>query len=197
MPDPLYLSLWFLSFEEAEILPNALSVLNQFPFSQQLPGITYLALHPVSWNEPTILERRYRPGVSPQEAIMTAAEFIHDDYGYVFEANWDIWVPPLKGSEWALQPSVVRFIAQGMEFEEGAAEEVGQIQIDLGLDSAFLHEEMELAEPAQTRIRANISKLVEFTNQLEQNAGVGARRLWSESEENLAQKLIARLQKVQ
>jgi len=37
--------------------------------------------------------------------------------------------------------------------------------------------------------------LVAFTALVEKNAGATARLLWSESEENLAQKLIARLQK--
>jgi hypothetical protein len=38
---------------------------------------------------------------------------------------------------------------------------------------------------------------VEFTSKVETNCGVSGRMLWSESEENLAQKLISRLQKVQ
>jgi len=37
---------------------------------------------------------------------------------------------------------------------------------------------------------------VEFAAKVEKNAGATGRLLWSESEENLAQKLIARLQKV-
>src|SRR5690349_5077778 len=70
MPDPLYLSLWFSSFEADDMLPHALAVMRQFSFSAQQPGITYLAVHPVSWNEPTILERRFRPGVTPEEAVL-------------------------------------------------------------------------------------------------------------------------------
>jgi hypothetical protein len=46
------------------------------------------------------------------------------------------------------------------------------------------------------RIRDNVAKLVAFTNAVEKSAGVRARLLWSESEENLAQKLVARLQRV-
>jgi hypothetical protein len=38
---------------------------------------------------------------------------------------------------------------------------------------------------------------VEFSVNVEKNSGASARLLWSESEESLAQKLIARLQKVQ
>ena len=42
-----------------------------------------------------------------------------------------------------------------------------------------------------------MQKLVELSNHLEKAAGVKARLLWSESEENLAQKLLARLQQLQ
>jgi hypothetical protein len=49
----------------------------------------------------------------------------------------------------------------------------------------------------EARVRENVQKLVEFTNAVEKNCGTSARLLWSESDENLAQKLIARLQKVQ
>ena len=45
--------------------------------------------------------------------------------------------------------------------------------------------------------RANVQQLVEFTTKAEKNSGARSRLLWSESEENLAQKLIMRLQKVQ
>ena len=65
MPDSLYLSFWFPGFDTDDMLPHALSVMRHFPFSAQQPGITYLALHPVSWNEPTVLEQRYRPWISP------------------------------------------------------------------------------------------------------------------------------------
>lgn len=196
MADSLYLSLWFPDFDEFELLPRTVSVLRQFPFSAAQDGVTYLAIHPVSWNEPSVLERRFRPGVPPEEAASMAADLLHDDYAYVFEAYWDLWSPPNSGDQWVLQPTVVRFIAQGTEFEEGAAADTGHIQIDFGLDTSFLHEELSLTAETEQRIRSNVYKLVEFTARAEKNAGATARLLWSESEENLAQKLIARLQKV-
>jgi hypothetical protein len=78
----------------------------------------------------------------------------------------------------------------------GATADSGHIQIDFGLDTSFLHEELSLTAETEERIRSNVYKLVEFTARAEKNAGATARLLWSESEENLAQKLIARLQKV-
>ncbi|MBV9085897.1 MAG: hypothetical protein JOY79_00310, partial [Acidobacteriaceae bacterium] len=84
MADTLYLSLWFPSFEEAQIFPRTLSVLRQFPYSAQQPGITYVSVHPVSWNEATVFEQRYVAGVSPEVAIDAVHEFLHDDYAYLF-----------------------------------------------------------------------------------------------------------------
>ena len=196
MGDSLYLSLWFPSFDEAEILPRTVSVLRQVPFSTARSGVTYSAIQPVSWSEPTILERRYRPGVAPEEAVAEVAEFLHDDYAYVFEAYWDLWTPPEGAEKWVLEPSLVRLVAHGMEFEERAAEEAGHIQIDFGLDTSFLHEEVEFTSEAERNVRSNVQKLVEFTALVEKNAGATGRLLWSESEENLAQKLINRLQRV-
>lgn len=197
MADPLYLSLWFADFSGPAMLPHTLAVLQQFPFSAQRPGITYVSVQPVSWNEASILERRFSPGVDPAEAAAIAADLMHDDYAYVFEAFWDLWTPGNAGDEWLLLPSAVKFIVQGEEFEEGSQEQTGHIQIDFGLDSPFLHENVELTEETQGKVRDNVAKLVEFTMKAEKNTRASGRLLWSESEENLAQKLIARLQKVQ
>jgi len=69
--------------------------------------------------------------------------------------------------------------------------------VDFGLDTPFLYEDLKLTPLAETRVRDNVHRLVEFTNAVEKNCGTSARLLWSESDENFAQKLIARLQKVQ
>jgi len=197
MADSLYLSLWFPDFEIEEMLPRALSVMRQFPYSAQQPGVTYLAVHPVSWNEPTVLEQRFRPAIPPEQAILFAADLLHEDYAYSFEACWDLWIPAEKGDQWALQPSQVNFLVHGLEFDGEAYQQDGHIEVDFGLDTAFVQEEVPLTANAESNVRANVQKLVEFTNAIEKVSGASARLLWSESEENLAQKLIARLQKVQ
>lgn len=197
MADPLYLSLWFPDFEREDMLPRALSVMRQFPFSEQQPGISYVALHPVSWNEPTILEQRFRPAISAEEAVLVASDLLHEDYAYVFDAAWDLWILSDDRRQWTLQPSPVKFVVHGVEFGDGSYQQNGHIQVDLGLDSAFLQEEAQLSFETELRVRANVQKLVEFTANAEKSSGAKARLLWSESDENLAQKLIARLQKVQ
>ncbi|HUO25682.1 MAG TPA: hypothetical protein VMU61_08450 [Candidatus Aquilonibacter sp.] len=197
MSDPLYLSLWFSDFSGPEMLPHILAVLQQFPFSAQRPGIAYLAVQPVSYNEATVFERRFSPGISPEEAVMIAADLVHDDYAYIFDAYWDLWTQDEADGQWRLSPALVQFMAQGEEFDEGVQKETGHIQIDFGLDSPFLQETIALTEESQAKIRDNVARLVEFTVKAEKNTRASSRLLWSESKENLAQKLIARLQKVQ
>jgi hypothetical protein len=197
MSDPLYLSLWFSDFSGPAMLPHMFAVLQQFHFSAQRPGVTYAAVLPVSWNEATVLERRFVPGISPEEAVVVAADLIHDDYAYVFDAYWDLWTPDESGREWLLIPSLVKLIVQGEEFDDGTYQETGNIEIDFGLDSLFVQENVELTDENQAKIRDNVAKLVEFTRKAEMNTRATSRLLWSESEESLAQKLIARLQKVQ
>ena len=178
------------------MLPHMLAVLQQFPFSELRPGVAYVAVQPVSWNEASVLERRFSPGITPEEAMLVAADLIHDDYAYTFDTYWDLWTPDEKG-EWKLVPSPVEFIVQGEEFEDGTQEETGQIQIDFGLDSLFTQENVELTGETQAKIRENVLKLIAFTKKLEMKTRATSRRLWSESDESLPQKLIARLQKVQ
>jgi hypothetical protein len=196
MADPLYLSLWFSDFSGPAMLPHILAVLQQFPFSEQRPGITYVSVQPVSWNEASVLERRFSPGIRPEEALVVAADLIHDDYAYTLDAYWDLWMPDESG-HWNIVPSQVKFVVQGEEFEDGVQQQTGHIQIDFGLDSLFVQENVELTDEAQSKIRENLGKLIEFTKKVETNSRATSRRLWSESEENLPQKLIARLQKVQ
>ena len=197
MADTLFLSLWFPNFELDEMLPRALAVMRQFPFSAQRPGISYVALHPVSWNESTILEQRFRPSATPEEAVLVASDLLHQDYAYLFEAFWDLWILADDGQQWALQPSRVRFLVHGVEFDDATYLHDGHLQVDFGIDSPFLQDEVQLTSEAETRVRVNVQKLVEFASKAEKASGASGRLLSTDSEENFAQKLIARLQKVQ
>ncbi len=196
MADSLYLSLWFPSFDAEEMLPRAVTVLKQFPFSAASPGVRYAAVHPVDWSEPTVMEQRFTPPVSPDELPAALSEFMETDYALALEVYWDLWSPDERG-EWTLGPNKVDLLVNGIEFDDGAFRDRGHIEIEFGLDFPFLYEERDLSHADEERVKANVAKLVEFTQKLEKNAGLRGRVLWSESDENLAQKLIARLQKVQ
>jgi len=200
MADRLYLSLWFPSFEEADIMPRTLAVLRQFPFSTSLPGVSYLGVHAISWTEPLISEQTFDHRATPEQAIQIATEQVNGDHAYEFDVRWDLWTPEIGGgldTAWRLTPQAVKFLVHGTEFEDGIFQEDGHIQVDFGLDTPFLHEELDLDQLSEERVKANVHKLVTFTSAVEKNSGITGRVLWSDSEENLVQKLIARLQKVQ
>jgi hypothetical protein len=196
MADPLFLSLWLPDFDETSMMPRTLSVLKEFPFSTLRPGISAVAVHPVSWAEPTILERRFTPGIGPLDAVEIVSDLLHADYAYVFETHWDLWVADASAA-WSKQPQMVRFIAHGQEFEEGTFEQDGHVQVDFGLDTDFLFEDVRFTPESEQHIRENVAILIAFTLAVEKNSGIRGRILWSESQENLAQKLVARLQKTQ
>jgi len=200
MADRLYLSIWFPSFHQEEMLSRLLSVLKQFPFSAERTGVGYLAIRSISWDQPIIFQQTFDDRLDPARAMELASEFLHEDNAYEVDVLWDLWVPTQEGDldeTWTLQPQTVKFIAFGTEFEDATFRETGHIQIDFGLDAPFLFEEAEYTEFLEQRIKSNVQKLVSFTSAVEQNAGISGRVLWSESEDNLAQKLIERLQKVQ
>jgi hypothetical protein len=197
MADPLNLSVWFPSFSTIEMMPRTTSVLKLFPYSNARPGIEYVSVQPVSWNEASVLERRFRPGLDPDQAVAVAGDLLHDDYGYVFEVMWDLWQRSEETDNWKIEPTPARVIVNSLRFDDGSYQQNGHIQFDFGLDTPFLYEDIELDEVDEARVRSNVQKLISFTNLLEKNTGLSGRVLWSESEENLAQKLISRLQKVQ
>ena len=182
------------------MLPRLLSVLKQFPFSAERSGVGYLAVRSVSWEEPIVFEQTFDDRATPEQSLLLAGEFLHEDNAYELDVLWDLWVPTQEGDldeTWTLKPQTVKFIAFGTEFEEGTFQENGHIQVDFGLDAPFLFEEADYSSVLEQRIKANVQKLVAFTSAVEKNCGISGRVLWSESEDNLAQKLIERLQRVQ
>lgn len=200
MADRLYLSIWFPSFQAEEMMPRLLSVIKQFPFSPKRSGIGYVGVRSIAWEEPVVFEQTFDYRADPERAVTLASEFLHEDNAYELEALWDLWVPVQEGDldeTWELRPQSVRFIAYGPKFEDAAFQQNGHIHVDFGLDTPFLYEEADFTSILEQRIKSNVQKLVNFTSAVEKNCGISGRVLWSESEDNLAQKLIERLQKVQ
>ena len=101
---------------------------------------------------------------------------------------------------WKLRPAIVRILGFGPQFDDAGFEQNGHIRVDFGLDTPWIMddtlEDEALDELAQKRIQQNIEVLLAFTLSVEKNCGISSRLLWTESGEPLAQKLIARLQRL-
>ena len=68
--------------------------------------------------------------------------------------------------------------------------------MDFGLDTPWVQDENDLDEDGRKRLQQNVEKLLAFTLSVEKHCGISSRLLWTESGEPLAEKLIARLQRV-
>jgi len=204
MADQLYLSLWYSNFRFAQ-LPLALErVLQQFAAIGGSDKVKAATVYPLSWRESPVYQWVHSDKdpiehAEPAHAIARATELLHEDYAYEFEMNWELWVPQEQDSStpaWKQQARVVRVIGFGPQFDEGSFEQNGQIRVDLGDDSPFLHEDVAIDTQSAEYVKMNVMKLIDLTTAIQKNAGVASRLLWSESGENLAQKLIARLQQL-
>ena len=229
MADQLYLSLWFPNFR-LQSLPDALlCVLRQFltvsregGAHPELARVAAASAYPIDWTESPIYQRIYEnqsrtPGLeaersaasdsdasTPENAVAEATEQLHDDSAYEFEMRWRLWVPELNpaglDTTWRLQPTRVRIVGFGPDFDLGAYEQNGHIRVDFGLDTPWTFEgqteEEILDEDAKKRVQQNVEKLLAFTLSIEKNCGISSRLLWTESGEPLAEKLIGRLQRL-
>jgi hypothetical protein len=206
MADQLYLSLWSPNFRLISLPAAVEKVIELFGTVAGSSRVRAAAVYPISWNEAPVYERVYdeehepdAEASQPRQAVSAATEMLHDDFAYEFELVWDLWVPEGSGGLdpiWKKEASVIRVIGYGPEFDEGAYEQNGHIRVDLGPDTPFLQEDVNLDQEAAEHVKQNVQMLVDFTNAVQQSGGISTRLLWSESGESLAQKLIARLQSV-
>jgi hypothetical protein len=217
MADQLYLSLWFPNFR-FDTLPAALvSVLRQFAVISGDKRVAAASVYPISFTEAPTYQRIYvnddrsedTSGSIIENAVAEATEQLHDDMAYEFEMRWKLWTPDLTATQvtesaaldtlWKLEPSTVRILGFGPQFDDATFEQNGHIRIDFGLDTPWLAETLEdeeLDEAATKHIQQNVEMLLAFTLSVEKNCGISSRLLWTESGEPLAQKLIDRLQRV-
>ncbi len=158
-----------------------------------------------------------------ETAVAEATEQLHEDSAYEFEMRWGLWLPegasPATGDDevldqegdglyesahldptWRLEPTRVRLTGFGPDFDHGTYQTNGHIRVDFGLDTPFtLDDELVdegLDRAATVRIQQNVEKLLAFTLSVEKRCGISSRLLWTESGEPLAEKLVARLQRL-
>ena len=120
---------------------------------------------------------------------------------------------------WRPHPATVKIIGFGPEFDDGDYQQNGHIRVDFGLDYPWVLDDetdddedtedepgnvvsISRAAPATATseaaayIQKNVELLLAFTLSVEKHCGISSRLLWTESGAPLAEKLIARLQRL-
>jgi hypothetical protein len=219
MADQLYLSLWYPNFR-LEALPAALvGVLRQFALISGEKRVAAASAYPLGFTESPTYQRIYvnddrsedTSGSIIENAVAEATEQLYDDMAYEFEMKWKLWTPTIQDTPdgldtlWAEQPSTVRILGFGPQFDHASFDQNGHIRVDFGLDTPWVPDslepddiglDMELDDSAALHIQKNVEMLLAFTLSVEKHCGISSRLLWTESGEPLAQKLIDRLQRV-
>ena len=185
MGDPLFLSLWLGGFS-----PLALPIYFRKPLrSSRSPNsrpVRCLRVWAVSFHEVPVFESFLDTAVDAREAAGLVQEFLHDDCCVQAETRWDLW---LWDGDWALKPSRVCIELHAPLFEHDVLNPLGeaeQIWIDLG------REELYPPQPKSDQLRpvqSNIRSILHLADDLEEALTVERRLLWSESEDNFAERL--------
>lgn len=210
MADQLYLSLWFPNFRLTTLPQALISVLHQFALISGDKRVAAASAYPLGFTESPTYQRIYvnddrsedSADSTIENAVAEATEQLHDDMAYEFEMKWQLWSPALEDTPegldtvWKQQPSIVRFLGLGPEFDDASFDQNGHIRIDFGLDTPWVLEDAELDDAATLHIQKNVEMLLAFTLLVEKHCGISSRLLWTESGEPLAQKLIDRLQRL-
>lgn len=224
MADQLYLSVWYPDFRLESLSAALAGVLRQFALiardgqkQSALGRVAAASTYPIDWTESPVYQRIYvnddraqtsadTEGSIIENAVAEATEQLHGDMAYEFEMQWMLWTPEAladavdavsePGMTWRLEPSKVRITGFGPEFDRGSYEQNGHIRVDFGPDTPWVLEDEFAGRDAADKIKQNVEKLLAFTLSVEKHCGISGRLLWTESGEPLAEKLIARLQRL-
>lgn len=159
-----------------ECLKRALGL---FPFSRFRPGATLRVLA-ISLNEPPLLERLYDE-VEPDALARDAGEFLHSDAAFEVDCWWELW---RMDPDWILAPSQVTISIYGPDFESDGGE---QIRIDAGEETQYLPDASNRL--SLRPIQSNVRSLLRLADDLDKALPVRRRAVWSDSGEDLAERI--------
>lgn len=183
MGDPLFLSLWLRGYSPIALPVYLRKALSIFPYSTLAP-MSVLRIYAISLHEAPIFEEFIEGIPDPQAVAQQAQEFLHEDCAFQLETQWDLFQ---WDGEWGLKPSRALIEVYAPEFEGAGGEHV---RVDLGPNGLYLPQpQSDQLRPVQSNIRS----LLRLTQDLEEELTVERRLLWSDEEENFAERLGALL----
>jgi hypothetical protein len=181
MPDQVCLSLWLRGFNQKTMFDRFRELLHAFPFSNLRPGIGALRVYAIEFTEPGLSEQMFAHEVDPDTVMEFVQEFQEPDCAYLVEGWWDLW---RYDGGWQLAPSPVVLSCFGPLFEN---DEGDHLRLDLGPEDFFLP--LDGVPDAARKAHSNLQSIVRLAHELEERLPVSRQNLWSESGEDLAERL--------
>jgi len=179
--DLLYLSYWLRGFSETNMLRWFGTALRRFPFSTTSGGVSSLQIYALEYAEPPLLETYYDTGADADAIVAAAAEFQSPDCAYLAGGYWDLWQ---RESGWKLVPAPALVGCYGPEFQNDLGD---HLRFEIGLDSHFLPQADQ--PDSAGMVKSNIRSVLRLAGELDQALPVLKRSLWTESGEDLAERL--------
>lgn len=182
MADTLQLSYWLRGYTEFNMLSLYERVLRRFPYSRLAPG-GMLRVFALDYGQPPVLEEEVDEAADTPAVMTLIKEHFHNDCCFHLDCCWDMWH---FHEEWSLKPCAVSIACFAPLFESAWGE---QIQFDLGLDTLYLPGGEALSNPRA--VRSNIRSVLHLADDMSRILPVEKLSLWSDSGENLAERLQA------
>lgn len=209
--------MWIRDYGEAVMLDQFEKLLSTIPFSASKPGIVSLTVQAVDMSETPLAEWDLRSQPLDASAVVAKArEHRHADTAFFAQAFWDLWFYDTSSGRWQRQPHDLAISCFGLEFDSGVSNEMGHLEVYIGLEHLFTGHAGLLASrdvsnvfpehPTEAeflavmsreenlrqyheKTRQNIQKLMDWVKGIEKLLPVERVLLWSEGEEDFKQRL--------
>lgn len=182
MADRLYLSLWLEKHSALGMHRHFSSALRAFPFSTQ-SSEAYLRVSAVDPTEPALLEQIFKLPDQLEEVFDAMEKWRSSDIAFEVEGFWDLWHELPEG--WQLKPSRVQLFFFGPDYPSEFGE---SIRAELGIESLFLPENRESNKDLHF-YQSNLKSLLRLNADWTSSLRLKERKLWSDSSEDLSQRL--------
>lgn len=138
MANRAYAALWLRDLTDDAQLSHLERFLRTVPFARARQGFQSLVIRAVSPSETPLAYHDLRPSPATSfEVVELAREHASPDAAFEIEAYWDLWVRDAESGAWSDEAQKLEIVAQGLDYDDGAAAESGNFVADLGFEHLF------------------------------------------------------------
>lgn len=182
MADRLYLSVWLEKHSTLGMHRHFSSALRSFPFSTQ-SSEAYLRVSAVDPSEPALLEQVFKLPDQLEDVFDAMEKWRASDISFEVEGFWDLWQELPEG--WQLKPARVQLFFYGPDFPSEFGESA---RAELGIESLFLPAAIDTIKDLHF-YQSNLKSLLRLNGDWSTKLRLKQRKLWSDSSEDLSERL--------